>query len=118
MEVGLENGLDTLAAYRDGTARLIHHSESMLVWETQTPISKQLVDQLLTTSFNVVQRIGPWNAPRKPRPPFGYVRLSFLVSDGLYFGEGPFNELEKDPMGGSVIFAATRLMTFLLQQKK
>jgi hypothetical protein len=36
--------------------------------------------------------------------------MTFLVSDGLYFGEGPFNALQKDPMGGPVLAKATQLV--------
>lgn len=117
IEVGLEKGLDTLAVFRDGTARLIHHSESMLVWDTQTPVSSQLVGQLFTDSLNFVRGLTIWKQKRKPRPAFGMVRLSFIGSDGLYIEDGPFNKLEKDPKAGPVIFAATRMMSFLIQQK-
>jgi len=117
IEVGLEKGLDTLAAYRDGTARLLHHSESVLVWDTQTPLSTQLIDQLFIPSMNVITEIGPSTQPRKPRPDFSMVRLTFIASDGVYVGEGSFNKLEKDNKLGSVIYSATRLMSFLIQQK-
>src|SRR5579864_7316994 len=35
-EVDLPGGLDVLAAYSDGTARYINHSEKLLVWETRS----------------------------------------------------------------------------------
>lgn len=117
LEVGLEKGLDTLAVFRDGTARLIHHSETMLVWDTRTPISNQLVGQLFTDSLTLLKSLDLYKAKRKPRPAFGMVRLSFISSSGLFFKEGPFNKLEKDPKDGPVIFSATRIMSFLIQQK-
>jgi len=36
--------------------------------------------------------------------------MTFLVSDGLYFGEGPFNALQKDPLGGPVLAKAAQLL--------
>jgi len=117
VEVALLGGLDVLAAFSEGGVRYINHSEKLLVWEAQTEQSNDLINKLFSDSMNVVHKIGPWNNERKPFPRKGMVRLTFLVSDGLYFGEGPFEILESDPMGGPVISSATQLMTFLTQQE-
>lgn len=116
VEVALAEGPDVLAAFSEGTARYINHSGKMIVWETQTTESEKLVAALFNSSINVVNQIGPWDKERRPFPAEGMVRLTFLVSDGLYFGEGPFSILQNDPMGGGVIDAATRLMTYLIEQ--
>ncbi len=116
VEVGLPGGLDVLAAFSEGGARYLNQAEKLLVWETQTLESRQLLDQLFAASLTVVNQIGKWDQPRRPFPPNGRVRLTFLVSDGLYFGEGPFEVLQADPMGGPVIAAATQLMAYLTQQ--
>ncbi len=116
VEVGLPGGLDVLAAFSEGGARYLNQAEKLLVWETQTPESRQLLDQLFAASLAVVNQIGKWEQPRRPFPPNGMVRLTFLVSDGLYFGEGPFEVLQADPMGGPVLAAATQLMTYLTEQ--
>lgn len=114
VEVGVEEGLDTLAAYEDGTARYINYTGSMIVWDTRTNESDELVVDLFAAARDVVAQIGPWDAARLNRPKEENVRLSFLVSDGLYFGEGPFEALVRDPIGGPVIAAATKLMQFLV----
>jgi hypothetical protein len=116
IEVGLENGLDVLAAYKDGTARYINQAEKMIVWDSPTMSSQILIDNLFSAGEKVVNQIGPWKKPRLSQPANGTVRLSFLVSDGLYFGQGPFEVLSKDAMGGPVIQAATQLMIFLTAQ--
>src|SRR3954465_11435462 len=36
VEVALPDGLDVIAAFRDGTARYINHTGKLLVWETET----------------------------------------------------------------------------------
>jgi hypothetical protein len=113
IEVGLDDGLDVLAAYEDGTARYINQSEKIIIWESPNADSQQLVGQLLDAGLQIVQRIGPWNKERLPQPATGEVRLTFLVSDGLYFGQGPFNALAQDAMGGPVIEAGYQLMSFL-----
>ncbi len=118
VEVSMPQGLDVLAAYSDGTARYINHSEKLLVWESKTEQSKALISNLFAVSLNVVNQIGVWNKKRKPSPNNGMVRLTFLVSDGLYFGEGQSEVLQNDPMGAPVITSATELLAYLTQQPK
>jgi len=36
--------------------------------------------------------------------------MTFLVSDGLYFGEAPFGTLRKDPLCGPAIAKVTQLL--------
>jgi len=117
VEVGLDEGLDVLAAYKDGTARFINHVEKIIVWETATDQSQALVKNLFAEGLQVVKNIGPWDKDRLPAPGTGDIRISFVVADGLYFGQGPFEVLEKDKMGGPVIRAATQLMVYLIQQQ-
>jgi hypothetical protein len=38
------------------------------------------------------------------------MRMTFLVSDGLYFGEGPLGTLQQDAMAGPVLGKATQLL--------
>jgi hypothetical protein len=117
VEVGMDEGLDTLAAYEDGTARYINYTGSMIIWDAKTEESNELIVDLFLAARRVVEKIGPWDGVRLPRPVTGNVRLSFLVADGLYFGEGPFEILARDPMGGPVIAAATKLMQFLVTKR-
>ncbi len=114
VEVGLEGGLDTLAAYSDQRARYINYTGSMVVWENpEDATAGQLIRDLFEKSRVIVSKIGPWENPRKPAPAQGMVRLSFLVSDGLYFGEGPIQVLFNDPMANPALTSATALMQFL-----
>lgn len=116
LEVSLPEGLDTLAAYRDGTARYINQTGKIIIWETQTKESDELIQKLFVASQTVVNKIGPWNGDRRPPPENGMVRMSFLVDHQLYFGEGPFQSLYNDPMGRPLIDAGFALMQFLIQQ--
>lgn len=118
IEVHLEEGLDVLAAYRDGTARYINHSEKLIIWDTTTEQSNQLVKKLFAEGEQVIEKIGPREDPRLPCPPPGDVRLTFLVSDGLYFGQGPIDVLFNDPMGAPTLQAATMLMQHLTENNQ
>lgn len=119
VEVGLDEGLDVLASFKDGTARYINYTGQMIIWENTTDAkANELKDDLFAKSAAVVKLIGPWDQPRKPHPAKGNVRLSFLLSDGLYFGEGPIHVLFNDPMASAPLNSATLLMQYLMQQTK
>jgi hypothetical protein len=69
-----------------------------------------MVDNLFARSEAVVARIGPWDKPRLAPPKQGNVRLTFLVSDGLYFGEGQMSAMQGEAMAGPIIQQATTLL--------
>lgn len=109
VEVALAEGLDTLAAFSDGGVRYINQSAKVLILEPASTIRPE-VKRLLAASETVVTVIGPWEKPRLAPPRPGNVRLSFLVSDGLYLGEGHMRETRVDPMAGPVFEAASALL--------
>ena len=110
IEVGMDDGLDTLAAYRDLHARYINYSGKMVIWETNEPTVDQKIRNLLAAAERVIEKIGPSTEPRLPPPASDLIRMTFLVSDGLYFGQGPAESLQQDPLGGPVIAEATELL--------
>jgi hypothetical protein len=116
VEVGLDSGLDALASFNDGTARYINQTGKILVWETTDEKSNELTRDLFLKSQNIVNQIGVWDKPRRPAPTKGNVRITFLVSDGLYFGEGPIDVLFNDPMASPALTSATYLMKYLTEK--
>lgn len=90
VEVALADGLDLLAAYADHSARYWNHAGSGVVWDAPDA------------------EMDPWIER-------GDVRLNLLTPAGLCFGEGPFDALAKDAMGGPLIAAATELMRQLVK---
>jgi len=110
VEVPLDDGLDVLAAFADGRMRYINQSGKLAVFESTPAAMAVKQAALLDASAAAIRRIGPWPKPRLPPPRRGSVRLSFLVSDGLYFGEGPMTTLSNDELGGPVLSAATALL--------
>lgn len=110
IEVCMDDGLDTLAAYQDLRARYINYSGKMVIWETREPTVDQKIRNLLAAAEHVVEKIGPSTEPRLPPPSRGLIRMTFLVSDGLYFGQGLTEALQQDPLGGPVISEATELL--------
>lgn len=117
VEVSLDEGLDVLASFYNGTARYINYTGQMLIWETTADKeANALTDALFQNSKVIVDQIGPWEEARKSHPVEGNVRISFLVSDGLYFGEGPMNVLFNDPMASPALSSATLLMQYLTEK--
>ncbi len=116
VEVGLDNGLDVLASFNNGTARYINQTGKILIWETTDEISNKLTAELFVKSQDIVNQIGAWDKPRLPAPIKGNVRITFLVSDGLYFGEGPIDVLFNDPMASPTLMCATNIMQYLTQK--
>jgi len=110
VEVPQTLGLDALAAFSDGGVRYLNQSGKAAIFEAGVEPINSLAKELVAVSQRVVDRIGPWDKDRKPPPPRGMVRMTFLVSDGLYFGEGPFPVLQRDPLAGPVLAKAAQLL--------
>lgn len=114
VEVGLDNGLDVLASFNNGTARYINQTGKILVWEnTMDETANQLTRNLFSNGQTIVNQIGPWDKPRRPQPVKDHTRITFLISDGLYFGEASTDVLFSDPMAGATLASATALLKYL-----
>jgi hypothetical protein len=114
LEVHLPGGLDTLAAYADRSARYINHGGRLIVWETRDESIDRIIDKVIRVGQTVAETIGPWKEARRPAPAKGYARLNMLTPSGMHFGEGPFDALSRDPMGGAMIAAGAELMQALI----
>lgn len=110
VEVPLPQGLDVLAAFSEGGVRYINQSGKAVIFEGKANPVERLGQELVATAQPVVDKIGPWEQPRLAPPGAGKVRMTFLVSDGLYFGEGPLAALQRDPMAGPILARASELL--------
>jgi len=110
VEVRLPEGLDTLAVFADTRARYINYSGAMVVVEGTPNLFDAEIIQVIQASKPIVAAIGPWDKERLPPPPEGNIRMTFLVSDGLYFGEGPLDAMQQEPLAAPLVSAATKLL--------
>lgn len=116
VEVGLEQGNDVLASFKDGRARYINQSGRIIIWEAPDNISDKLIKKLFEQSMEIVTKIGLWDKQRLPPPKQGNARISFILSDGLYFGEAPMNILFNDALAAPALQTATELMQYLISK--
>lgn len=115
LEVALDGGLDTLAAYADGGVRYINQAGGVTMFETSPPQVREQAERLLAESRRVVSRIGPTDQPRLAAPPPpGSIRMSFLVSDGLYFGQGGLDVMQQEPLAAPIVREGGRLLQLVV----
>jgi len=114
IEVRLPAGLDTLAVFTDGGARYINQSGKIIVVEGTPNAFENEIRNVIEASKPIVAAIGPWDKDRLPAPKKGNIRMTFLVSDGLYFGEGPMDAMQREKMAAPLITSATSLLMKLV----
>ncbi len=115
VEIGLKRGLDVVAVYTDGRARYINKTGKLILFETAPTALTTKIQHLLKVSNTAIPHMTPLKQPRSRPPTYGNVRLSFLTTDGLYFGEAPLASMEVDGFGGPVIIAAIDVMRIMVE---
>jgi hypothetical protein len=115
VEVGMDRGLDLVAAYPDHHARYYNFSGAGVVWERPNSSLDKPIDNLLRAASSAVKVIGPWGKDRPAAPPAGQARINILTPCGLHFGQGPYTALSKDRIGGPVLGLAFQLMQQMIK---
>jgi hypothetical protein len=114
LEVPLGKGLDTLAVFADGRIRYINQAEKIGIFEDVPAAIAQKAQLVLRASQAVVDQIGPATELRRAPPTANLTRMTFLVSDGLYFGEAATDDMYADALGGPVMGNAAELLHLLV----
>jgi hypothetical protein len=109
VEVPIRGLREVLAAYSDGSVRYFHGSGGTAILDRDVAL-EPAVRALHRAGATAVAALSPWTGQRPPPPTGNRARLSFVVSDGLYFGEGQFQELERDMLAGPVLIRAAQLV--------
>ncbi len=114
LDVPLDGGVDTLAAYADGTARYINHSGHTIIWEVpeaENPM-RPLVDGLLAAAASV-----PLPATRQPWEAPAFHGESCLAT--VLTRTGPVTTiLGAGPISDTLLGAGVALMTGLIEAAK
>jgi len=118
VEAPLPRGLDTLTAYVDGRIRYIHGSGKQIIIEKDVPSTRASRKALLNAAQDIVDELRPLTEPRSPPPRAPNVRVTSIVSDGLYVGEANLEQLTSDPLGGPILRATSELLTAVIDYAK
>lgn len=114
LEVPINNGYDIIAFYSDKKARYYNYSGAAVIYENGNLNIDSVIDRVNNISIKVCNEIGPWEGDRLPRPRGSTARFTYLMSDGIYFGNGHISELSKDPMGSAILISGAEIMKLLI----
>lgn len=106
IEIGSPESLDTVAVYADGNVRYIDEQEKLFSYGPNTAGISPKAQEFLKRSRDLLAHLDPWKEPRVVAPPYGIVRITFLASSGLYFGDGELRQMFKDKFGGATVRSA------------
>ncbi len=109
-ELGSKSGPAVVAAYADGNVRYISDTQELASFGPNTPSVTPKANDLLAQAQKMIAKMDPWKEPRVVAPPFGVMRITFLASGGLYFGDGELRQMIKDKFGGATVHSAVNLL--------
>jgi hypothetical protein len=117
VEVGLQEGLDIVAAYADHSARYFNYAGGGIILESGDSEIGGLIEELLECGQKIVDHTGTWNGTRPPAPGKDMVRINTLTFGGLHFGQAEFSVIARDPLGKPAVRAAFAMMKGLIAKQ-
>ena len=116
VEMGLDDGVDSIAAYEDGTARYLNHGGAAIVWEAQEPEVNARIEAMLHAARIVAEQTGPADGtPARPPGP-GVASIAVLTDGGVHLGMGPADVFWRNPIAGPQLATALDLMRTLVDR--
>jgi len=116
VEVPLDEGLDVLAAYADGSVRYINQTGRFAVFEGVPGDIAARAQALVAAAAAACRQAGAAHARTAAPPVAGNIRLTYLVSDGLVAREGLFETMAQDKHAQWVIQSAQGLLELVVKQ--
>jgi hypothetical protein len=114
VEVGLGPGLDSVAAYKDRSARYFNHSGAAVIWDTETSEMNAQIESFLGVAQTVGENTEPFDEDHPSPPDRGMMLINILTPGGIHIGMGPMNAMQGDPLGAAVTETAIALMQALM----
>jgi DNA-binding transcriptional regulator YhcF (GntR family) len=118
IEVGAAGGPDVMAVYNDLRAQYISETGKVLISEDSAAEIKERIETILSISRKIIGKAEPWNKARPSPPPADEFRITFLVTDGVYVGQGKLAELNSDPVASAMVALAGELMVILAKRAR
>ena len=116
MEVPVKGGYDVLAYYSDKTARYYNFSGTSIIYEGGKTVIDNCIEKANSAAIQVCNVLEPWEKERLPRPRGDVFRISFLVSDGLYFGNSSIKEIGNDQTVSTIFRNGVEVMKALVNE--
>lgn len=118
IEIHHKVGLDVLAVYNDGTARYINSNHQLIIWETNTERSTELLDKLFSLGNMALQGRQPLFVERGNLPLLGRIRFSYLTSQGIKMDEGSLQEVHSQSSLDFILQKGIEFMNYLTRQQR
>lgn len=106
MEVGLDRGMDVMAAYEDGTSRYVSKTGSMIVWDDHGDHNNDLARKIVAAAQAIVNQLPASTAEAVTST--GKVQFSVLTVGGIRGIIAPMNELSRAASLLSPLFNASK----------
>jgi len=117
LDVPLEHGYDTLAAYDDHTARYLNQGGGVIVWDVRDAAMDARIDALLEATRPLLATVGVWESAR-PALTAEHARISMLTAEGLHFTEGALDKIADGPGTAQVFAVGAALMSALIDRSQ
>lgn len=114
VQVPMENGIDVLAAYVDGTARYVNHSGKVIVWDIPDASITNTISKLLECSKALHCVV---DAASTNHSVAGLVRVTLLTFDGNRFAEASMHSVASSPIN-QVLAVGADLMANLIKRSE
>jgi hypothetical protein len=118
VESGEEDGMDTVAVYADGTVKFINAEGRVSHLDGSLPAAREKIAVLMSMAGQLSTRMEAWTGRRLSPPVRGMVRLTFLATNGCFFGQGEIRILAKDKSAGPIIRQAADIFTTIMAAEK
>lgn len=106
MEVGLDKGMDVMAAYEDGTSRYVSKTGSMIVWDDHGDHNNDLARKIVAAAQAIAPQLPASTAEAVTST--GKVQFSVLTIGGIRGIIAPMNELSRAATPLSPLFNASK----------
>lgn len=113
IEFGVANGVDTFAAYSDGSAAWYESSKAKLIEVNLQNEGKDQLDKLFLTVAEVIKVAQP-SVVIPTFPPPGFALISIIGAEGISFGAGASRDMASDALSGPLIRSALEIRQMIL----
>lgn len=106
MEVGLDKGMDVMAAYEDGTSRYVSKTGSMIVWDDHGDHNNDLARKIVAAAQAIANQLPASTAEAVTSA--GNVQFSVLTVGGIRGIIAPMNEFSRAASPLAPLFNASK----------